>query len=120
MDIKKAFRRFAAADDLPEAGQTLTIDSPAVDTVRVHDPATHRERDRFQLHIRGAGKTILLSHTLADDIAQVLGNETDAWTGKRITLYPAVMHVAGRDTTTIRARAATNGTHQPATEPEAT
>lgn len=47
---------------------------------------------------------LVLCKTNARTIATLYGNETDAWVGKRITLYPTRVDAFGRETDAIRIR----------------
>jgi hypothetical protein len=55
-----------------------------------------------------------LTRPLAKQIAEIArSTETDEWTGKKITIYPVPMKVAGQDRIAVRAKAPTNGTTPP-------
>lgn len=51
------------------------------------------------------GYGVILRHSLALQIGAMHGSDTDKWTGQVIVLEPTRMAVAGRDVTTITARA---------------
>lgn len=69
----------------------------------------------FVMYCEKASKGVVLSRPLAKQIAQALGaDDTEAWKGKRITLYPEPLTVAGVARVAIRARAATPQAPQPA------
>jgi hypothetical protein len=63
------------------------------------------ELDKFVLYVDEGKKGIVLSKTLASQIAQILGSdESDDWIGKKVTLFPVPMVVAGVRRVAIRAR----------------
>jgi len=51
------------------------------------------------------GYGVILRHSLALQIGAMHGSDTDKWAGQVIVLEPTRMAVAGRDVTTITARA---------------
>lgn len=59
-------------------------------------------------------KRLVLNKTNASTIAGMYGPETNAWQGKRITIYAAKVSAFGKDTDAIRIRP----TPPSATEPE--
>ncbi len=61
------------------------------------------------IYFAGATKGVILSPTLTRQIAAIHGDDTEAWSGKRVQLYPDPMRVAGKDRVAIRARPAPNG-----------
>ena len=61
------------------------------------------EITRYVLHTEEGAKGIILSKTLATQIARAVGSdETKQWIGKRITLFPKPMVVAGVPRLAIR------------------
>jgi hypothetical protein len=61
----------------------------------------------YVLYCEKASKGVILSRPLATGISEALGeSNTDHWPGKRVTLYPLPMIVAGVPRVAIRARAA--------------
>lgn len=51
-----------------------------------------------------SGKPLALNATNCKTIAAMYGNDTDAWVGKRITLYPTTTQMAGETVECIRVR----------------
>jgi hypothetical protein len=47
---------------------------------------------------------LILTCTLALQLAEILGDDTASWKDQKITLYPETMFVAGRPCVAIRAR----------------
>jgi len=55
------------------------------------------EEDKFVLYFEKAVKGVILSRTLAGQIATITGSEdTGNWKGGKLTLFPFPMTVAGR------------------------
>ena len=51
-----------------------------------------------------SGKPLALNSTNCKTIAQLYGNDTDAWLGKRITLWPTTTQMGGETVDCIRVR----------------
>jgi hypothetical protein len=109
MNIDQLFpRKYATGEDLKGKAFTATIAGCQLVSMRPNPQSG--EVEKLVIHIRGAQKGIIASRTLAEQIAAALGTkETEEWTGKRVTLYPEQMKVAGVQRTAIRAKAAANG-----------
>ena len=102
-------RKYATGSDL-KGPVILTIARVASEKMR--PGAGQPEVAKFVLYFDGASRGVVLSRVLAEQIAQAVGSDdTDHWPGKRVTLYPQPMKVAGVDRVAIRARSA-NGTPQ--------
>lgn len=54
--------------------------------------------------LRDRKKQLVLNKTNAMTLANVLGDETDAWTGKEIEVYPATTSMQGRMVECIRVK----------------
>lgn len=86
MRIGQAFpSKYLKASDLPE-GQFIgvTIDRVQVENVAGNGQA---EEDKPVLYFVGKEKGLVLNRTNSQAIADVFGDETDDWTGKRILIY---------------------------------
>jgi hypothetical protein len=105
MKIPEMFpRKYASGDDLNGKAVTLTIAKLQQEEMR---PGGAAPVKKWVLYFEGAQKGVILTRTLAVQIAEALGDDdTDGWPGKRVILYPVPMTVAGRRVTAIRARAA--------------
>lgn len=104
-------RRYASGEDLGGKPATLTI--ATVRTEKMRPQAGAPEVEKYVVYFQSAAKGVILSRTLAYQIADSTGSEETAdWVGKRITLYPQPMTVAGKKRIAIRARkpAVSNGT----------
>jgi len=98
-------RRFATGEDLKGRPVTLTISHLRSEKMTPTPGAAPVER--WVVYFKDAQKGIVLSKTLATQIAQAVGSDdTDAWVGKRVTLYPVTVTVAGQTRIAIRAKAA--------------
>lgn len=107
-------RKYASGEDLNGKPATLTIANTRTEKMRPQAGAP--EVQKFVVYFQGADKGVILSRTLAYQIADITGSdETTDWTGKQITLYPQPMTVAGKKRIAIRARkpAPSNGTGPP-------
>jgi len=96
-------RKFATGEDLNGHSVTVTVKKMSIDKLSPR-PGQPPE-DRFILYFEETIKGVILSRTLADQIASILQNdETDLWIGEKITLYPLPLTVAGKSRIAIRAR----------------
>ena len=84
MNINTMFpKKYATGDDLVGKNPTLRIKALTKVVMRPGGVAT----DTHILWLHNASKGIILTAPLARNIAAIHGPETDAWIGKRITLY---------------------------------
>ena len=98
-------RRYATGEDLQGKAVTLTV--AKITQEKMHPQANAPEVEKWVLYFKEARKGVVLNRTMAYQIAEFLDSEeTDDWVGKRITLYPQPMSVAGKKVVAIRARAA--------------
>ncbi len=106
-------KKYASGADLQGKDVSLTITQVRTERMRPHPNA--KEEAKYVVYFAEATKGVILSRTLANQIDDAVNGDgdTDNWTGKRVTLYPKPMRVAGRDRIAIRARAATNGNGEP-------
>ena len=97
-------RRYATGDDLQGRAITLTIAS--ISREKMHPQSNAPEVEKWVVYFEEAKKGVVLNRTLAYQIAEFLSSEeTDDWIGKKITIFPQPMMVAGKKVTAIRARA---------------
>lgn len=104
-------RRYATGEDLKGKAFTLAVARVVLEEMHPQ-PGAPAERKPV-IYFDGTSKGIILGPALARQIAGLLGDDTNDWTGKKVTIYPQSMTVAGTPRTAIRARAATNGTSTP-------
>ncbi len=110
-------RKYASGADFNGKAITLIIASVRTEKMRPQPGAP--EQTKFVAYFKDATKGVILCKTLAYEIARAAGCDEDedvsTWTGKRVTLYPQPMTVAGKRRIAIRARKPTagNGTAPP-------
>jgi len=99
MRIGQAFpSKWLKAADLGGKEYTLTMQRVGMETFGDE----HEEKP--VLYFQGAGKGLMLNKTNAEAIAIVYGDETDAWAGKQVVVYPDVTQYQGRRVDCIRVR----------------
>jgi hypothetical protein len=59
---------------------------------------------KFVLWFTETPRSVILTRSLALQLAEILGDDTASWKDQKITLYPKPMNVAGRLCVAIRAR----------------
>lgn len=97
--------KYATGEDLHGKALTLTISTVKREKMRPN-PASP-EVEKFVIYFDGAQRGIVLSKTLAEQIAAAVGSDdTDHWPGQRVTIYPEPVTVAGVARVAIRARKA--------------
>ena len=90
-------------------GKHVTVTIVGVRRVVMRPNRHSPEITKYVLYSAEGTKGIVLSKTLAKQIARALGSEeTEHWIGKRITLYPKPMVVAGVPRVAIRVRQGAN------------
>ena len=87
MQIDKMFpRKYATGSDL-EGPVTLSIER--VQSEKMRPNPQNPEMNKWVVYFQGAQKGVVLSRTLAEQIAQAVGSdETNDWIGNEITLFP--------------------------------
>lgn len=105
MRVQEMFpRRYASGEDLKGRAVEVTIARVQQEEMR---PGGGPPVKKWVIYFQGAQRGVVLGRTLAYQIAEALGDDdTDHWPGKRVTLYPVQMTVAGKRVTAIRARPA--------------
>ena len=118
MKLSEMFpKKYASGADFKDKAVTLTI--ALIRTERMRPQPGAPEVQKFVIYFENATKGVILCKTLSYEIADAIGcdedEDTSNWTGKRVTLYPVPMMVAGKRRIAIRARkpAASNGTAPP-------
>lgn len=105
-------RKYLAGVDLQDKAWRLTIAS--VDAERMSPAKGRPQEDKWILHFAETEKGVILSRTMAYQVAVALDTENaDQWLGRAITIYPEKMTVGGQERVGIRARRAET---QPAKE----
>lgn len=104
-------RRYASGEDLKGRPVKVTIARVQQEEMR---PGGGSPVKKWVIYFRDAQRGVILSRTLAYQIAEALGeDDTSNWPGRRIVLYPVPMTVAGRPVTAIRARACEDNGSKP-------
>jgi hypothetical protein len=104
-------KKYANGEDLKGQAFTLVVNKVSMETM--HPQPGSPAATKPVIYFEQTQKGIILGPALARQIAGLLGDDTDTWKGKKVTIFPQPMRVAGRDVIAIRARAATNGTTPP-------
>jgi hypothetical protein len=103
MRIGDAFpSKYLKASDLPD-GQFVTV---SIDRVEMQNVAGNDqpEENKPCLYFVGKEKGIVLNKTNAQAVADVYGDDTDAWTGKRVMLYATTTLFQGKTVACIRVK----------------
>ena len=96
-------RKYAIGADLNGQSVTVTVKSLSIDKLSPHPGQP--PMDRFILFFDETQKGVILSRTLAEQIASILhSDDTEKWIGKKIMLYPQPLTVAGKSRVAIRAK----------------
>lgn len=109
MKINEMFpSKYVTGADL--GGRSFVVTIARVQLERMRPNAQSPEVEKYVLYTVEGKRGIVLGKPLALQIAKALGEEdTDQWAGKKITIYPESVTVAGMQRLAIRARAYTNG-----------
>jgi hypothetical protein len=102
MNVNDIFpTRFVSAADLNGKSFTLTIRSVTLEDMQSHDNKTVTKPVAW---FTNAAKGLVLNRTNTMIIADLYGPETDAWAGKRITIYATKVRAFGKMEDAIRVR----------------
>jgi hypothetical protein len=94
--------RYLKASDLKGQPTTLTIKSANVAALKNMQGDTE---DKLVLGFADQPKKLVCNRTNYDSIADLYGDETDQWPGKRVEVYPSKASLGGRSVDAIRVRA---------------
>jgi len=95
--------RYVKGEDLK--GKDVTVTIARIQPEKMRPNPQSPEIERFVLYTAEGKKGIVLSKTLASQIARSVGSyDTDDWMGKKVTLFPEPMVVAGIQRVAIRIR----------------
>lgn len=96
-------RKYASGADLNGQSVTVTVQSMTIDKLSPHPGQP--PMDRYILHFAETQKGVILSRTLTEQIASILhSDDTEEWIGRKITLFPQPLTVAGKSRIAIRAK----------------
>jgi len=91
-------------------GKAFTVTIARIQPEKMRPNAQAPEVEKFVLYTVESKRGIVLSKPLALQIAKALSaDDSDKWPGKKITIYPESVTVAGVPRVAIRAKAANNG-----------
>lgn len=93
--------KYVKAADLNGKPVTLTIKSVTMEEMVTHD---NKKANKPVVWFERATKGFVINLTNALIIAALYGDETDNWTGKRITIYPTQVKAFGKMEDCIRVR----------------
>jgi hypothetical protein len=111
-------RDFIFAFDLNGKDVTLTIDR--VTGGELTGPGGKKSKKPLcYFRETKSGKPLALNATNCKTIAAMYGNETDAWAGKRVTLFPTQTQMGGETVDCIRVRPKVPAGKAPAAQPAA-
>jgi len=105
-------RDFIFAFDLAGKDVTVTINRVTAGELT---GSSGRKAKKPVAYFEGKERGLALNATNCKTIAALYGNDTDGWSGKKITLYPTVTQMGGETVECIRVRA-TKPTGKPRTE----
>ena len=99
MRVSEAFpSNYLKASDLQGKNVVVTINHIVMEDVGDdHKPI---------VYFQGKAKGLVLNKTNANNIVVLYGDDMDAWIGKPITLFPAMVDFQGRTVEAIRVKAA--------------
>ena len=94
--------KYFKAADLGGKPITLVIKTASVEPMKNMQGGTD---DKLVLGFVNQAKSLVVNRTNYDAIADLHGDETDGWPGKRVELYPSKASVGGRSVDCVRVRA---------------
>jgi hypothetical protein len=101
MDYRAMFdREYIGAWDLQ--GKDVTVQIAKVEARKLK--SQRGEDKKPVLWFAGKEKAFVCNKTNAKTIAAMLGNDTEAWIGKKITIYPTTTTAGGETVDCIRVR----------------
>lgn len=102
MKISQVFpSKYLVAADLEGRSFTLTIKRVTIEEMITHD---NKRVNKPVVWFDKAQKGFVMNVTNAHIVVALYGDETDDWTGKRITLYPTKVRAFGEMQDAIRVR----------------
>lgn len=93
--------RYLSGDDLDEE-VIVTIDRVVMESFR--DPRTRVETRKPVMYFQRAKRGLIVNRTNWRTVADLYGDESDNWTGKRIVLAPTMVDAYGKQTKAVRVR----------------
>jgi hypothetical protein len=93
--------RYLTGDDLDEE-VVVTIDRVVMEPFR--DPRTRVETPKPVMYFQRAKRGLIVNRTNWRAVADLYGDESDNWPGKRIVLAPMMVDAYGKRTKAVRVR----------------
>jgi hypothetical protein len=93
--------RYLTGDDL-DGEVTVTIERVVLEPFR--DPRTRLETRKPVMYFLRAKRGLIVNRTNWRAIAELYGDESDNWAGKRITLISTMVDAYGKQTRAVRVR----------------
>jgi len=93
--------RYLSGDDL-DGEVVVTIERVVMESFR--DPRTRVETRKPVMYFQRAKRGLIVNRTNWRTVADLYGDESDNWTGKRIVLAPAMVDAYGKQTKAVRVR----------------
>jgi hypothetical protein len=93
--------KYLTADDL-DGEVVVTIDRVVLESFR--DPRSRQETRKPVMYFQRARRGLIVNRTNWRAVAQLYGDESDNWTGKRIALVSVMVDAYGKQTKGIRVR----------------
>jgi len=94
--------KYLKSADLKGKPVVLTITAAPAETLKSPDG---KEQTKTVLYFNGAKKSLPLNITNWDSVAEICGDDTDDWPGKKVELYPDKTPMRGEVVDCIRIRA---------------
>ena len=102
-DIRSFFDlNYVAAFELKGKDATVTI--ARVEQGKMPVIGTSRSEKKPVVYFNGSDRGLALNKTNARSIVALYGNKTEAWVGKRVTLFPTTTQFGGQTVECIRIR----------------
>ena len=93
--------KYLVGDDL-DGDVTVTIERVVLEPFR--DPRTRLATRQAVMYFLRAKRGLIVNRTNWRAIAELYGDESDNWTGKRITLISTMVDAYGKQTRAVRVR----------------
>jgi hypothetical protein len=90
-------------------GATLAGDTNLTITALLQEELGDERQEKPVLYFKEVEQGLVLNLTNFNTIADLYGDETDTWVGKKITLYPTEVTFSGKTSMGIRIRARVPG-----------
>ena len=93
--------RYLSGDDL-DGEVIVTIDRIVMESFR--DPRTRQESRKPVMYFQRAKRGLIINRTNWRTVADLYGDESDNWVGKRIALVSMMVDAYGKQTKAVRVR----------------